>query len=84
MITWSELEKQNLQAQKVYREENSLHHVGVVANYLEYSLGDNHTVKLSFQSTSMHVIHSVVSIKCCIGKDMIWFSSEFMSLNLSD
>ena len=33
-ITWSEMGKQSIQAKKVYREENSLHHVGVVANYL--------------------------------------------------
>ena len=83
-ITWSEMGKQSIQVKKVYREEKSLHHVGMVANCLEYSLGDNHTVNLSFQSTSIHVVHSAVSIKCCIGKDMIWFSSEFMSLNLSD
>ena len=82
-ITWSEMGKQSIQAKKVCREEKSLHHVAMVANDLEYSLGDNHTVNLSFQSTSMHVIHSAVSIKCCVGKDMIWFSSEFMSLNLS-
>ena len=82
--TWSEMGKQSIQAKKVCREEKSLHHVAMVANDLEYSLGDNHTVNLSFQSTSMHVIHSAVSIKCCVGKDMIWFSSEFMSLNLSD
>ena len=76
--------KQSIQAKKVCREEKSLHDVAMVANDLEYSLGDNHTVNLSFQSTSMHVIHSAVSIKCCVGKDMTWFSSEFMSLNLSD
>ena len=33
---------------------------------LEYSL-DNRTVNLSFQSTSMHVFHASVSIKCCVG-----------------
>ena len=76
--------KQSIQAEKGYRYEKSLHHVAMVANYLEYSLGDNHTVNLSFQSTSMHVVHSALSIKCCVGKDMIWFSFEFMSLNLFD
>ena len=35
-------------------------------NYLEYSLDDNHTVNLSFQSTSIHVFHAAVSIKCCV------------------
>ena len=38
----------------------------VLNNYLEYSLDDNHTVNLSFQSTSMHVFHAAVSIKCCV------------------
>ena len=83
-ITWSEMGKQSKQAKKVYREEKSLHHVAMVANYLEYSVDDNHTVNLSFQSTSMHVVHSAVSIKCRVGKDTIWFSFEFMSLNLTD
>ena len=45
-----------------------------VNSYLEYSLDDNHTVNLSFQSTSMHVFHTAVFIKCCVDKDMIWFS----------
>ena len=29
--------------------------IAVLNNYLEYSLDDNHTVNLSFQSSSMHV-----------------------------
>ena len=55
--------RQSIQAKKVYREGKSLHHVAMVANYLEYSLDDNHTVNLYFQSTSMHVFHAAVSIK---------------------
>ena len=38
----------------------------VLNNYLEYSLDDNHTVNLSFQSTSMYVFHAAVSIKWCV------------------
>ena len=41
-----------------------MEYVAVLNNYLEYSLDDNHAVILSFQSTSMHVFHAVVSIKC--------------------
>ena len=53
-----------------------MEYIAVLNNYLEYGLGDKHTVSLSlsFQSTSMHVFHAGVSIKCCVGKDMIWFS----------
>ena len=38
--------------------------IAVLNNYLEYSLDDIHTVKLSFQSTSMRVFRAAVSIKC--------------------
>ena len=41
-----------------------MEYIAVLNNYLEYSLDDNHTVYLSFQSTSI----------ASIGKDMIWFS----------
>ena len=41
-------------------------YIAVLKNYLEYSLDDNHTVNLSFQSTSMHVFHAAVSIGCCV------------------
>ena len=43
-----------------------MEYIAVLNNYLEYSLDDNHTVNLSFQSIS--IVH--------IGKDMIctWFS----------
>ena len=61
-----------------------MEYVAVLNNYLEYSLGDNHTVSLSFQIASMHVFHATVSIKCCVGEDMIWFSFWFMYLNLTD
>ena len=40
-----------------------MEYIAVLNNYLEYSLDDNHTVNLSFQSTSMHVFHLAVSIK---------------------
>ena len=43
-----------------------MEYIAVLNNYLEYSLDDNHTVDLSFQSTSMHVFHAAVSIKCCV------------------
>ena len=43
-----------------------MEYVAVLNNYLEYSLDDNHAVLLSCQSTSMHVFHVAVSIKCCI------------------
>ena len=43
-----------------------MEYVAVLNNYLEYSLDDNHAVILSFQSTSMHVFHAAVSIKCCV------------------
>ena len=32
----------------------------IIIEYLEYSLDDNHTAILSFQSTSMHVFHAAV------------------------
>ena len=61
-----------------------MEYVAVLNNYLEYSL-DNHTVNLSFQSTSMHVFDASVSIKCCVGKvrhDMVFIL--VYSLNLND
>ena len=60
--------KQSIQAKKVCREEKSLHHVAMVANDLEYSLGDNHTVNLSFQSTTMRVFHATESINAVLAK----------------
>ena len=42
-----------------------MEYIAVLNNYLEYSLDDNHALNLSFQSTSMHVFHAAVSIKCC-------------------
>ena len=39
--------------------------IAVLNDYPEYSLHDNVTVNLSFQSISMHVFHAAVSIKCC-------------------
>ena len=43
-----------------------MEYIAVLNNYLEYSLDDKHTVNLSFQSTSEHVFHAEVSIKCCV------------------
>ena len=43
-----------------------MEYVALLNNYLEYSLDDNHAVILSFQSTSMHVFHAAVSVKCCV------------------
>ena len=43
-----------------------MEYVAVLNNYLEYSLDDNHAVPSSCQSTSMHVFHVAVSIKCCV------------------
>ena len=41
-------------------------YIAVLNNYLEYSLDDNHTENLSFQSTSIHVFHvaSVYKMLC--------------------
>ena len=38
-----------------------MEYITVLNNYLEYSLDDYHTVNLSFQSTSMHVLHAACS-----------------------
>ena len=44
-----------------------MEYVAVLNNYIEYSLDDNHAGILSFQSsTSMHVFHAAVSLKCCV------------------
>ena len=40
-----------------------MEYIAVLNNYLEYSSDDNHTVKLSFQSTIVHVFHAEVSLK---------------------
>ena len=37
-----------------------------ILEYIEYSLDDKPVVILSFQSTSMHIFHAAVSIKCCV------------------
>ena len=37
-----------------------MEYIAVLNNYLEY---DNHTVNLSFQSTSTHFFHAAVAIK---------------------
>ena len=42
-----------------------MEYVAVLNNYLEYSLDDNHTVNLSFQSTSMHVFDASVHKMLC-------------------
>ena len=57
-----------------------MEYIAVLNNYLEYSLDENHTVNLSFQSTSMHVFPGALSIKCCVGEDMIRISFSFIRL----
>ena len=57
-----------------------MEYIAVLNNYLEYSLDENHTVNLSFQSTSMHVFLGALSIKCCVGEDMIRISFSFIRL----
>ena len=37
-----------------------------ILEYIEYSLDDKPVVILCFQSTSMHIFHAAVSIKCCV------------------
>ena len=37
-----------------------MEYIAVLNSYLEYSLDDNHTVNLSFQSNSMHVFQAAV------------------------
>ena len=43
-----------------------MEYIAVLNNYLEYNFYDNHTVNLSFQSTSTHFFHATVSMKCCV------------------
>ena len=43
----------------------------VLNNYQEYSLDDNHTVNLYFQSTSMHIFHAA-GLKCIALKKSAW------------
>ena len=43
-----------------------MEYVAVLNSYIEYSLDDNNAGILSFQSTSMHVFHAAVSLKCCV------------------
>ena len=42
-----------------------MEYIAVLNDYPEYSLHDNVTVNLSFQSISMHVFHAAVSIEWC-------------------
>ena len=39
-----------------------MEYIAVLNNHLEYSLGDNNTVSLSLQRTSMRVFH--VTVQC--------------------
>ena len=43
-----------------------MEYIAVLNNYLEYNFYDNHTVNLSFQSTSTHFFHPAESMKCCV------------------
>ena len=58
-----------------------MEYITVLNNNLEYSLGDNHTVNLSFQSTTMHVFHATESINAVLAKTKhgFHFSSFFES-----
>ena len=49
-----------------------MEYITVLNNYQEYSLDENHTVNLSFHSTSMHVFRAAVSIKSCVGHDTVF------------
>ena len=42
--------------------------IAVLNNNLEYSLDDNHTINLSFQSTSMRVFHATESINAVLAE----------------
>ena len=42
--------------------------VAILNNNLQYSLDDDHTVNLSFQSTSMRVFHATESINAVLAK----------------
>ena len=59
--------------------------IAVLNDYLEYSLHDNHTVNLLFQSTSMHVFHACCSVHkmlCWQRHDMVFILVH--SLNFTD
>ena len=43
-----------------------MEYVAILNYYIEYSLDDNHAVILNSQSTSMHVFHAAVSLKCFV------------------
>ena len=53
-----------------------MEYIAVLNNYLEYSSDDNHTVKLSFQSTIVHVFHAEVSIKYILARQILHFSPQ--------
>ena len=45
-----------------------MEYIAVLNNNLEYSLGDNHTVNLSFQSTTMRVFYATESINAVLAE----------------
>ena len=45
-----------------------MQYITVLNNNLEYSLGDNHTVNLSLESTTMCVFHATESINAVLAK----------------
>ena len=51
-----------------YYRAPDMEYITVLNNNLEYSLGDNHTVNLSFQSTTMRVFHATESINAVLAK----------------
>ena len=47
------------------RNYRGMEYIAGLNDYPEYSLHDNVTLNLSFQSISLYVFHAAVSIKCC-------------------
>ena len=61
-----------------------MEYIAVLNIYLEYSLDDNHTENLSFQSTSIHVFHVASVYKMlCWQRHRYGFPFSGHSLNLT-
>ena len=45
-----------------------MEYIAVLNNNLEYSLDDNHTVNLSFQSTTMRVFYATESLNAVLAE----------------
>ena len=60
-----------------------MEYIAVLNDYLEYSLDDNHTVNISFQSTRMHVFKarsSVHKMLCWQRHDMVFILVHLLNL----